>query len=194
MPIGKKVQNTLSDQELITKYRFSHDSTYVEELFTRYLPYVYGVSLKNLKNQKDAEEMTLTLYNKVSSDLKRIDVPNFSEWLYNLVKSSCSSEFKKKTASAEESKQILIQELSNEEGGIYLNASSDSKTIDSNKLRLGIDTLNEAQKDCIEHFYIQNKSYQEVAELTGFTINQVKTNIQNGKRLLKSYIDNLENK
>jgi len=37
---------------------------------------------------------------------------------------------------------------------------------------------------------MQNKSYQEVAEATGFSLNQVKTNIQNGKRLLKTYIEN----
>jgi RNA polymerase sigma-70 factor (ECF subfamily) len=55
---------------------------------------------------------------------------------------------------------------------------------------LAIDTLNESQKICIDLFYIQNKSYQEVADITGYSLNQVKTNIQNGKRLLKTYIEN----
>lgn len=191
---NSKDQNTLTDQELIKKYRFSHDTEYLDELYVRYMPYVFGVSLKYLKNQKDAEEMTMTVYNKVFSDLKRFEVDHFSNWLYALVKNLCNTEYRKKTASTEESKQLLIEELVQKDGEIYLNADENASPIDSAKLRLGIDTLNEAQKKCIEYFYIQNKSYQEVADLTGYSLNQVKTNIQNGKRLLKSYLDNLDNK
>jgi RNA polymerase sigma-70 factor (ECF subfamily) len=95
---------------------------------------------------------------------------------------------RKKTAGKGESKQILIEELSDEKNDLYIN-TEDGVKLDSNSLRLAINTLNESQKICIDLFYIQNRSYQEVAETTGYTINQVKTNIQNGKRLLKSYLE-----
>jgi RNA polymerase sigma factor (sigma-70 family) len=182
----------LKDEELISKYRFSHDNSYLGELFLRYVPYVFGVSLGTLKNQREAEELTLTVYNKISSDLKRIEVKNFSTWLHQLVKNLCSIEVKKKSAGEGESKNILIEELTHDDEGMYINASENSKSekIDTNSLRLAINTLNENQKICIDLFYIQNKSYQEVADSTGFSINQVKTNIQNGKRLLKTYLEN----
>ena len=186
--------STLKDEELISKYRFSHDNSYLGELFLRYIPYIYGVSLGALKNQREAEELTMTVYNKISSDLKRIEVKNFSTWLHQLVKSLCSIEVKKKSAGDGESKDILIEELTNNDQEIFINAgdSKDDKStkIDTNNLRLAINTLNENQKICIDLFYIQNKSYQEVADITGFSINQVKTNIQNGKRLLKTYLEN----
>lgn len=185
----------LKDEELISKYRFSHDNSYLGELFLRYIPYVYGVSLGTLKNQREAEELTLTVYNKISSDLKRIEVKNFNTWLYQLVKNLCNIEVKKKSAVEGESKNILIEELTHDDQGMYINATENtiSEKIDTNSLRLAINTLNENQKICIDLFYIQNKSYQEVADSTGFSLNQVKTNIQNGKRLLKTYLENKSN-
>lgn len=179
-----------SDEELIKKFRFSHDKSYLGELFLRYTPYIYGVALNRLKNQADAEELTLTVFNKISSDLKRIEVTNFSKWLYDLVLNLCNVEFKKKSANEEESKMILIDELSEKEGDVFINTNTKNSKIDAVNLRIAIDTLNESQKVCIDYFYIQNKSYQEVADITGYSVNQVKTNIQNGKRLLKTYLEN----
>jgi RNA polymerase sigma-70 factor (ECF subfamily) len=88
---------------------------------------------------------------------------------------------------------ILIEELTKEEDNLFINTDAKNTTLDTNSLRLAIDTLNESQKMCIDLFYIQNKSYQEVSEITGYSLNQVKTNIQNGKRLLKTYIENKSN-
>ena len=189
MSIFNKSDNSvLKDEDLITKYRFSHDNTYLGELYLRYLPYVYGVALNQLKSQTEAEELSMTVFNKISSDLKRIEVRQFSDWLYKLVLDLCNIEVRKKTAGKGESKQILIEELSDEKNDLYIN-TEDGVKLDSNSLRLAINTLNESQKICIDLFYIQNRSYKEVAETTGYTINQVKTNIQNGKRLLKSYLE-----
>jgi RNA polymerase sigma-70 factor (ECF subfamily) len=183
--------SSLKDEELINKYRFSHDTSYLGELFLRYVPYVYGVALGQLRSQREAEELTMTVFNKISSDLKRIEVKDFSSWLYSLVKNLCNTEVKKKTATEGESKLILMEELSEDSTDMFINTTEDKNMkIDSNNLRLAINTLNESQKVCIDLFYMQNRSYQEVADITGFSINQVKTNIQNGKRLLKTYLDN----
>ncbi|MES2397051.1 MAG: sigma factor-like helix-turn-helix DNA-binding protein [Bacteroidota bacterium] len=49
--------------------------------------------------------------------------------------------------------------------------------------------LNAEQKLCIELFFLHEKSYQEVTETTNFTMNNVKSYIQNGKRNLKNCIE-----
>jgi RNA polymerase sigma-70 factor (ECF subfamily) len=49
--------------------------------------------------------------------------------------------------------------------------------------------LNPEQKQCVTLFYLQKKSYQEINELTGFSMLQVKSYIQNGKRNLKILIE-----
>jgi RNA polymerase sigma-70 factor (ECF subfamily) len=52
-----------------------------------------------------------------------------------------------------------------------------------------IDELNDEQRRCVTLFYLQKKSYQEIGEITGFSLLQVKSYIQNGKRNLKLMIE-----
>ena len=49
--------------------------------------------------------------------------------------------------------------------------------------------LNEAQQKCVTLFYLQKNSYQNVASITGYTLLEVKSHIQNGKRNLKLLIE-----
>jgi RNA polymerase sigma-70 factor (ECF subfamily) len=49
--------------------------------------------------------------------------------------------------------------------------------------------LNDEQQQCVTLFYLQKMSYQQVSETTGFSMLQVKSHIQNGKRNLKILIE-----
>ena len=53
----------------------------------------------------------------------------------------------------------------------------------------GIESLNGEQRTCVELFYLKEMSYQQVAEQTGFSMLQVKSFIQNGKRNLRIFMD-----
>ena len=50
--------------------------------------------------------------------------------------------------------------------------------------------LNQEQRTCIQLFYLKEKCYEEVSAMTGYTMKQVKSYIQNGKRNLKIYLVN----
>lgn len=56
-----------------------------------------------------------------------------------------------------------------------------------------LEKLNKEQKICIELFYLKNKSYVEIMEITGYSNNDVKSYIQNGKRNLKIKMEELLN-
>ncbi|OQX72343.1 MAG: hypothetical protein B6D61_13925 [Bacteroidetes bacterium 4484_249] len=57
------------------------------------------------------------------------------------------------------------------------------------ELNKAIKFLNEEQRNCIELLYLQNKSYKEVSQITGYSMKKVKSYIQNGKRNLKNYLE-----
>ena len=63
-------------------------------------------------------------------------------------------------------------------------------------LEEAIQHLKTEQKTCVRMFYFQKKSYLSIAAETGFSLLQVKSFIQNGKRnlrlLLEKKIDKLE--
>ena len=58
------------------------------------------------------------------------------------------------------------------------------------KLGKAVEALIDEQRICVDLFYLQGKCYQEVAEMTGYSMMQVKSYIQNGKRNLKIFIQN----
>ena len=53
------------------------------------------------------------------------------------------------------------------------------------QLEQALNELNPFQKRCIELFYYRKMSYLQIVEVTGYSINEVKSYIQNGKRNLK---------
>ena len=53
--------------------------------------------------------------------------------------------------------------------------------------------LNEEQLQCIRLFYLEKRSYQEIAQQTGFSFMKVKSHIQNGKRNLKLMLERSHN-
>ena len=68
---------------------------------------------------------------------------------------------------------------------MHLNSEAEEKELELQRLESAILELKSEQKTCVELFFLQGKSYDEVAEMTGFTFKQVKSHIQNGKRNLK---------
>ena len=49
--------------------------------------------------------------------------------------------------------------------------------------------LNKEQQQCITLFYLEKRTYQDIAQQTGFSLMQVKSYIQNGKRNLKTQLE-----
>jgi RNA polymerase sigma factor (sigma-70 family) len=170
------------DAELIAQYRKSNNTKLVGELFNRYAHLVYGVCLKYLKKPADAEDAAMKIFEKLLEDLKNHEVQNFQSWLHIVSKNHCLMDLRKRANSSPtvdfESASYHITDVSNVE-------EVELKEEQLNGLEKAIHQLNEEQKNCIELFYLQEKCYQEVAEITGYTIKQVKSYIQNGKRNLK---------
>jgi RNA polymerase sigma-70 factor (ECF subfamily) len=51
-----------------------------------------------------------------------------------------------------------------------------------------VESLNPDQRLCVSMMYLEDKSYKDIADQTGYTLNEVKSHIQNGKRNLKNYL------
>lgn len=62
----------------------------------------------------------------------------------------------------------------------------DDRTIEV--MNEALEELSPEQRQCVTLFYLQKKSYHAISDETGFTLMQVKSYIQNGKRNLKLMI------
>ena len=52
--------------------------------------------------------------------------------------------------------------------------------------------LPEHQRTCIMQFYLEDRSYRQIADRTGFSMKEVKSHLQNGKRNLRIIIEKKE--
>ncbi len=188
----KNEYNSYTDTELISNYCQSNDSVFLGILFKRYSHLVLGLCIKYLKNEDDAKDMVMTIFEKLSFDLKKHKIEFFKSWLYTFSKNSCLMELRKKQSKLK--KEIELQE----NNILFMDYSDDShpnkqeeKENTILKLELALKTLNKEQKKCIELFYYQNKSYVEIVEITGYSSNEVKSYIQNGKRNLKMQLEDI---
>ena len=184
----------LSDEELVHRYRNSHDNAYIGELYVRYTHLVYGVCLKYFQNDADAQDAVMQIFEKMMVDLKKHHVETFKPWLHTVVKNHCMMHFRKESATTKkeaELKNILKTDVENPEEN-HLDSEED-KALMVEYLANGMESLKDEQRRCVEMFYLQDRSYQDIAAETGYTLNEVKSYIQNGKRNLKNYITDKSN-
>ena len=164
------------DDEIIASYRKTRDSEYIGILFDRYSHLVFAVCMKYLKNEDDSKDHVLKVFEKLPEDLLRYEIKNFSAWLHTVTKNLCF-----RFLSQNKNYFVDVKNIPD-----HVDDDEDSFTkVFLPFLDKAINELNSEQKTCIELFYIQSLSYEEVSANTGYTLNQVKSYIQNGKRNLK---------
>ena len=81
--------SSLSDIELLEKYRSSGDLELLGILYEKYIHLVYGVSLKYLKDPEECKDVTMSVFEKIVTELEKHEVTNFKSWLYVLTKNFC---------------------------------------------------------------------------------------------------------
>jgi len=179
-------QEPLSDKELVTRYKEGGDMAVLGELYQRYMELVYGVCLKYFKEPERAKDSVMAIFEELVSKLKKHEVENFRAWLHQLAKNHCLMALRTpKNMKTVEFKGELMQ---SEENG-HLNGILE-KEENFRKLEDCLGSLAAEQQETIRLFYLEGKSYNEVASHTGLEWNKVRSLIQNGRRNLKNCMEN----
>lgn len=181
--------SNMTDEELLSRYRQTKDNNWLGLLLRRYTLLLLGVSMKYLKNEEEAKDNVQQVFIKVLEEMDRHQVTYFKSWLFMVVKNQCLMKLRSK-----KNKTGRTVELDTTHRPIIEDTDEDELLTEENLslLRIAIEQLKEEQKSCVSLFYLQKKSYQEISESTGYTLLQVKSNIQNGKRNLKILIEKMK--
>lgn len=182
----KNIAN-LTDQNLILEIQKKHHKLALAELYKRYAHLMFGVALKYLKNPPEAEDIVMTIFEKLEMKIQKSNIKHLNNWLYTITKNECLMKLRKKNqlTSNFESIMILTPDESAENLEEYLLNEKKYQILDQ-----AIQQLKPNQKICIELFYLKNKCYNQIATQTGFELKKVKSYIQNGKRNLKILLKN----
>ena len=175
-----------ADKELVAAFKKSGDIHYLSKLYQRYMDLVFGVCLKYFKDAERSKDAVMDIFEELHTKLKLHEVDNFKGWLHVLARNYClmqlrsprnmkTNEFDAELMQSGEPSHLHNEALEKEENLTYLEDC--------------IETLPAGQKQSVELFYLQKKCYNEIAEITGFEWNNVRSFIQNGKRNLKLCMD-----
>ncbi len=183
-------KNTIStgsytDSELIALYKETEQNTYVGELFNRYHHKVFGVALKYLRDPDLAEDALFEIFSHLYEQLLKYNISDFNHWLLTVTRNHCLRQIKTDQLSVpyerthENNFASTFMELDHELDLLY------EKEKKLTALEAALDLLKPEQRICVQLFYLDDRSYQDISEVTGFDLNKVKSYIQNGKRNLQ---------
>lgn len=139
--------------------------------------------MKYLKNEEEAKDAVQQIFLKTLTELPKYKVDYFKSWLYTIARNHCLMKLRDKgKQTIEINERMSLPVLEEEENKRLFHLMKDREFTLMNE---ALKELLPEQKTCIEAFYLDRKTYQQIAEKTGFNYMQVKSYIQNGKRNLK---------
>jgi RNA polymerase sigma factor (sigma-70 family) len=183
---GSPAHPAATDEDLAARYRTSGELALLGELYARYLHLTYGVCYQYLRDDEAAKDAVMALFEKLVKELRRFEVRAFAPWLYATARNYCLMQLRAGKVNREHPMSHLTNGADMEIAQPLHHQESDELGDDDlDALRAGISELAPAQQRCLRLFYLDGKSYQQVAAETGYTLKQVKSALQNGRRMLR---------
>lgn len=180
-PVKKDPYRHITDQELLERWYSDHNNEWLGTLLQRYTLLLFGVCMKYIKEEEEARDCVQQIFVKVITELGKYRVEYFKSWIYTIARNHCLMKLRDQHGRSAELSESMLAAWDDEPG----------RNIHHEKEQLlrwmgeSLEELGKEQKTCVILFYLDKRSYQEIAGDTGFTLMQVKSYIQNGKRNLK---------
>ena len=175
---GKNKHSQKSDEDLLSAYKATGDVEVMGVLYDRYAQLLFGFCMKYLKDEEGSKDVVSQLFAKLFDDLKRFEVQHFKAWVTRVAYNACMSRLES------ERRNVYVREEFPE---VEESAGASEGVPDETEVLEAMKSLKEEQRVCLELFYLNELSYAQVSERTGYQLNQVKSFIQNGKRNLELY-------
>jgi RNA polymerase sigma-70 factor, ECF subfamily len=182
------------DFDLVVRARESQDERAYAELMTKYRDAIFFMMLKMVKNNDDADDLTIEAFGKAFNRLHQY-TPNyaFSTWLFRIATNNCIDFIRKK-------KMVTFsidKEFGDEEGGGVTFEIRDERLdpeerfIRKQKIRIMreiVEHLKPRYKNLIVLRYFRELSYDEIAEETELPIGTVKAQLFRAREQLYKLI------
>lgn len=171
---------------MLDTYRKTGDLHLLGKVYEPYMPLLYGVCYKYYGKQTESEDAVMQIFEELVDKLRIHEVSNFKSWLYTFARNHCLMDLRRK-------KRVVMVDMDDEsfvEGRLFdqedMDLSSKQEVEDQlNLMESCLQTLSEEQQTCVRLFYLEQKCYKDIADMTGYELGKVKSYIQNGKRNLK---------
>ncbi|GAB3896625.1 sigma-70 family RNA polymerase sigma factor [Larkinella knui] len=177
----------LTDADALSAYKATGDLELLGALFERYMDLIYAVCYKYLRDEEESKDAVMQLFEQLITDLRKYEIQNFKSWLHSTARNYCLMQLRQR--------KMIAGEVSDEAEIVALPLTvwpeTDGLDLETklNHLDDCLKTLSDEQRTSISLFYLNQKTYADIAELTGYDPKHVKSHLQNGRRNLKICMD-----
>jgi len=189
--LSEKAQHDLS---LVQAAIEGKQSAYAE-LMDRYRESIYYMMLKMVKNQDDADDLTIEAFGKAFNRLEQYS-PSFafSTWLFKIASNNCIDFIRKKRIKIT---SMDTGRMTDDGDVIFFDAKSttldpEEIIIQNQKIKLMRDLVSKLKpryKELIEKRYFEELSYEEIAEELNIPLGTVKAQLFRAREFLANMIE-----
>ena len=190
----------LSDQELLARYRAHGDVADLGRLYDRYLPEAFAVCRRYLAPpDEDAQDAAMHLFEHLVKVLRTHAPDNFAAWLHTTARNHCLMQLRARKRAGPSAGPLILSfpdaaDVESAAARHLPDAGQEADEAEEAEQRLqtveaALAELPPAQRRCLEMFYLEKKSYREIALETGLDLNLVRSHLQNGKRMLRRQLE-----
>jgi RNA polymerase sigma-70 factor (ECF subfamily) len=164
----------LADEVLVERFQATGEMVYFEEIYCRYSKTIYSKCLWFLRDAAVAEDLAADVFLKVLASVRGHYRPeNLKAWLFTIAKHRCINHVKQ------------AAERLRGGGTEDLNVIVPSDPTMATDVESVLNLLAAPQRIAIKLLYWNRYTYQEIAEIQGWSEKEVKTHLQNGRRMFK---------
>ncbi len=178
MFLRRKSIATESDEDLVARVR-KGDQAGLGDLWDRYAHLLFGVGMKYLKDTERSKDCVIELFTELPALLAKHQVERLRPWIHTVMRNRCLL-LLRGAKHHEELKEDRSLPAPVEEVG-----EAQLREADLQRLENAIEQLNDLQRDCIRLFHLERLCYEQVAQRTSLSVEQVRSNLQNGRRNLR---------
>ena len=179
MSLGSTIFQENDEDRLIVNQIVTGQKELFRLLIKRHERAVYGMGMSFFRNAEDASDFTQEVFLKTFRNLTNFEGRSrFSTWLYKIAYNSALNSVARK----KEYQSLVETEI-----------PSDNDTPERNYLKSlakeavleAIAELPERFRICIDLFFLYDRTYQEIEDITGHPVNTVKSHVFRAKKILR---------
>ena len=186
--IGREeVEAPDADRRLVERF-LRGDAHAFEVLFRKHQSYAFNVAYGLVGNSEDAADITQEAFLRVHRNMERFrGDSSFTTWLYRVVVNMAITELRRRSRS----RTLLMEDIAPAEAW-----RSEGEADDAPVLHLEIDEERETVQRVLRHLpadyravlvlrHFQQLAYEEMCQVLGLTMSQVKTRLHRARKMFK---------
>jgi len=196
LEINSNFSDKAKEDYMLVKKALKGDQSAYSSIMSRYKETIYYLILKMVRDNDDAEDLTIEVFGKAFQRLGQYTSQYaFSTWLFRIATNHSIDYIRKKRLDT----ISIDKDMKSEEGASWSmdigcdNKDPEERFIEKQKIKMmrdGVDKLKEPYKKLLELRYFDEYSYDEISEELDIPLGTVKAQLFRARALLSAILEN----